>query len=151
MTSNNAAIGKAYILNGPNLNLLGSREPEIYGSDTLDDIEKACRDKAAGLGLEVDFRQTNTEGVLVDWVQEAGANGCRADHQSRRLHPYVGGAARRTIGNCDSEGRTAPVEHTRAGRIPPAIGDSGGGGRNNHGLRRGRLWTGARGPRQSYS
>ena len=73
MTSNNAAIGKAYILNGPNLNLLGSREPEIYGSDTLDDIEKACRDKAAGLGLEVDFRQTNTEGVLVDWVQEAGA------------------------------------------------------------------------------
>lgn len=62
-----------FVLNGPNLNLLGTREPEIYGRDSLADIEKACREKAAALGLALEFRQTNTEGTLVDWVQEAGA------------------------------------------------------------------------------
>jgi 3-dehydroquinate dehydratase-2 len=60
------------ILNGPNLNMLGQREPAIYGRDTLDDIEKACRKKAAELGLEIDFRQSNREGELVEWAQIAG-------------------------------------------------------------------------------
>ena len=60
------------ILNGPNLNMLGQREPGIYGRDTLDDIEKACRTKAAELGLDVDFRQSNREGELVEWAQVAG-------------------------------------------------------------------------------
>lgn len=64
-----------YILNGPNLNLLGTREPHIYGSDTLADLDKktAARAKAAGFGTE--FRQSNREGELVDWIQEARAKG----------------------------------------------------------------------------
>lgn len=60
-----------FILNGPNLNLLGVREPEIYGSDTLSDIEALCRTRAQQHNLTIDFRQSNMEGELVSWVQEA--------------------------------------------------------------------------------
>ncbi len=60
-----------FVLNGPNLNLLGLREPEIYGSDTLEDVRKACAEAAGRHGLALEFRQSNHEGVLIDWVQEA--------------------------------------------------------------------------------
>ena len=60
-----------FILNGPNLNLLGKREPDIYGSQTLDDVKQMCVEAAAGSGLQIDFRQSNAEHDLVDWIQEA--------------------------------------------------------------------------------
>jgi len=63
-----------YVLNGPNLNLLGTREPQIYGPSTLKDVEKLCRNTAEAHGFAVEFRQSNHEGVIVDWIQEAGAN-----------------------------------------------------------------------------
>ena len=63
-----------YILNGPNLNLLGTREPEVYGTETLADLEQRCERKAQGLGLTVDFRHSNNEGDLVGWIQEARTN-----------------------------------------------------------------------------
>lgn len=60
-----------YVLNGPNLNMLGLRQPEIYGRDTLADVEKLCRKAGERLGLTVDFRQSNLEGELVTWIQQA--------------------------------------------------------------------------------
>ena len=69
---------KVFVINGPNLNLLGTREPEIYGSDTLDDIATRLEEKARALGLEVDMRQSNHEGHLCDWLHEAQAVGARA-------------------------------------------------------------------------
>ena len=66
-----------YVLNGPNLNLLGLREPDIYGSDTLDDIAGMLEDRGRELGISIDMRQTNHEGMLVDWLHEAQAQGAR--------------------------------------------------------------------------
>ena len=86
-----------YVLNGPNLNLLGSREPAVYGTATLDDIASMLDDRAKGLGLTVDLRQSNHEGHLIDWLHEAGSRGARAvilnagalTHTSIALHDAI--------------------------------------------------------------
>lgn len=67
-----------YILSGPNLNLLGTREPEIYGHDSLEDIHNRLKTQAAELGVAVDCRQSNHEGVLIDWLHEAHFKGAKA-------------------------------------------------------------------------
>jgi 3-dehydroquinate dehydratase-2 len=86
-----------FVLNGPNLNLLGLREPEIYGTQTLDEIADALEDRAGELGLSVDIRHSNHEGHLIDWLHEANASGAKAvilnagafTHTSIALHDAV--------------------------------------------------------------
>ena len=86
-----------FVLNGPNLNLLGSREPEVYGSDTLDDIAASLHERAAELGVTLDMRQSNHEGHLIDWLHEAQDVGATAvilnpggySHTSVALHDAV--------------------------------------------------------------
>lgn len=92
-----AAPPLIYVLNGPNLNLLGLREPEIYGSETLDDLAERIEKRAEALGVRVDIRQSNHEGHLIDWLHEARLKGAKAvilnaggfSHTSVALHDAV--------------------------------------------------------------
>jgi 3-dehydroquinate dehydratase-2 len=92
-----ATLPTIFVLNGPNLNLLGTREPEMYGHDTLDDIAGTLEDRARELGVEIDMRQSNHEGHLIDWLHEAQASGAKAvilnagayTHTSVALHDAV--------------------------------------------------------------
>jgi 3-dehydroquinate dehydratase II len=86
-----------YVLNGPNLNLLGTREPSVYGGMTLGGIEAAVRKRGEALGLSIEFRQTNHEGELIDWVHEALSRGAAGlvvnpgalTHTSIALHDAI--------------------------------------------------------------
>jgi 3-dehydroquinate dehydratase-2 len=89
-----------FVLNGPNLNMLGKREPGIYGSKTLDDIAAECRKAASALGIQIDFRQSNHEGDLVGWIQEAGEaaggvvlNAGAYTHTSIAIHDAIAAVA----------------------------------------------------------
>jgi len=98
-------MASVLILNGPNLNLLGTRKPEVYGTTTLADVEKLCSDAAAELSLDVDFKQSNHEGQLIDWIHETGAAVKAGDsigavfnpgaftHTSAALHDAIEGAS----------------------------------------------------------
>jgi 3-dehydroquinate dehydratase-2 len=95
---------KVLVLNGPNLNLLGTREPAVYGAETLADVERLCKEEADKLGIEVDCRQSNHEGQLIDWIHEAGReiasgnllgvvfNAGAFTHTSIALHDAIKGA-----------------------------------------------------------
>lgn len=93
------------VLNGPNLNLLGTRKPEVYGRTTIADVEAMCREEGGKLGLDVEFRQSNHEGALIDWIHEFGAevkagrcigavfNPGAYTHTSVALHDAIEGAS----------------------------------------------------------
>lgn len=95
---------RVLVLNGPNLNLLGTREPSVYGADTLRDVEKLCRDEGEKLGVAVECRQSNHEGELIDWIQQAGRDSAAGDllgvilnagaytHTSIALHDAIKGS-----------------------------------------------------------
>jgi 3-dehydroquinate dehydratase-2 len=110
-----------FILNGPNLNLLGTREPEIYGSDTLDDIAAQLVEQADMLGVTLDIRQSNHEGHLIDWLHEAQAKDARAvilnpggySHTSVALHDAVRAIATPVIAvHLSDPGTREPFRHS---------------------------------------
>jgi 3-dehydroquinate dehydratase-2 len=92
-----ATLPTIYVLNGPNLNLLGTREPEVYGHHTLDEIAGDLEDRARELGVTLEIRQSNHEGHLIDWLHEAQAEGAQAvilnaggfTHTSVALHDAI--------------------------------------------------------------
>ena len=110
-----AAAATIYVLNGPNLNMLGTREPETYGHATLADVEKLCVETAAQFGLKADCRQSNREGELIDFIHEAHArkavgiiiNAGGYSHTSIALHDALNAVQ-------NSDGRSARQQHPRA-------------------------------------
>ena len=115
---------KIYVLNGPNLNMLGTREPEIYGYDTLDDIAERMEDAATRAHVVIDFRQSNHEGHLIDWLQEAHGEGAHAVI----LNP--GGLTHTSVALHDSiKGITVPVIEVHGRGIWPNVLHAGAGSR----------------------
>ena len=104
------------VLNGPNLNLLGTRKPEVYGNTTLADVEEMCRQEAGKLGLEVEFRQSNHEGQIIDWIHEYGAKvkdgSCIGAVYNPGAHTHTSAAIRDAI-----EGASLPVIETHISNV----------------------------------
>jgi 3-dehydroquinate dehydratase-2 len=107
----NSAAETIYVLNGPNLNLLGTREPETYGHATLADVEKLCADTSAQFGLNADCRQSNHEGELIDFIHEAHASKAVEVHISNiharenfRHHSFTAKAAFATLSGFGIDG-----------------------------------------------
>ena len=112
---------KIMILNGPNLNFLGIREPHIYGSTTLKEIETSCQKMAKYLGISISFHQSNLEGELVNLIQSAHGS-CRRDHhEPRGLFVHLGRADRRAEDLRGPEDRGSYLQYPRQGRIAPAF------------------------------
>ncbi len=103
-------------MNGPNLNLLGTRKPEVYGRTTLADVEAMCREEAGKLGLEVEFRQSNHEGQIIDWIHEFGAavkaGTCIGAVYNPGAHTHTSVAIRDAI-----EGASLPVIETHISNV----------------------------------
>ena len=126
-----------YVLNGPNLNLLGMREPEIYGSDTLDDIAAMLEDAARPLGIEIDMRQSNHEGHLVDWLHEAQAEGAKAVLLNAGAYTHTSIALLDAITvDQDAGDRGPPVRPDEARGVSAHLLRRHGGGGRGQGPRR---------------
>ena len=129
------------VLNGPNVNLLGTREPGIYGVQTLADVERMCKDTAGELGLELDFRQSNHEGELIDWIQEAGlavsAGGCIGVVLNPGALTHTSLALQDAITGAQVPGRRgAHLQRARPRGVPTALVHLTGGRRDRRRLRR---------------
>jgi len=120
-----------FVLNGPNLNMLGKREPGIYGGKTLKDIEADCKAAGRELGFDIDFRQSNHEGTLVDWFHEAdekaagvAINAGAYTHTSVALHDAIRAISIPVIElHISSRHRAPHIQRACTGRIPPQVDD----------------------------
>ncbi|UIF91750.1 type II 3-dehydroquinate dehydratase [Cupriavidus sp. UYPR2.512] len=134
------------VLNGPNLNLLGTREPAVYGSETLADVERICQEAAQRLGLEAQCRQTNHEGQLIDWIHEAGRlcaqgemvgvvlNAGALTHTSIALHDAIKGAAVPVVEYHISNVHAREAFRHKSWISPVAVAVMAGLGVNGYGL-----------------
>ncbi len=138
-----------YVLNGPNMNMLGTREPEKYGHATLADVEKLCRATAKRFGLDLVFRQSNIEGELVNWIQEAHAKKAAGIViNSGRLHHDVDRHSRRAAGGEAAGDRNPHHQYPRARKLPAQFLCVEGGEGGDLRLRHRRLCAGDHRPRR---
>ena len=139
------------VMNGPNLNLLGTRKPEVYGSTTLADVERMCRQDAEKLGLELIFLQSNHEGQLVDWIHETGAAVKAGDSIGAVYNPgahthYSYAIRRRHRGGHAARDRTAHIECSCQGGVSASFGDLTARARDHRRIRCARLFDGDQRP-----
>ena len=128
---------KILVLNGPNLNLLGVREPGIYGTENYAALVARVKSAAARLGVEVEIRQSNHEGALVDWIQEARGAFDGIVINPGGLHAHQRGDSRRAQGRCSSGGGGAHFRCEGAGTVPPDLLRGHGLRKDHHGQRPG--------------